>query len=255
MNPAVCRNEITAICGALLCLLTLSGILHAEDRAQEIIAQSKFAGGVVVHVQGSDASLLQSMRGQSPNLLGHLLLAQESDVQAAREKLVEARVHSKISVGQWQSGTLPFIDNFINLLIVEQADAVSRGEVLRVLAPEGTAVLGSETIVKPRPETIDDWPMQLYDASGNAVSKDKVLKPPLQHMQWVGGPRWSRHHDKMSSVSACVSGDGKVFTSSTKGARIRPIFRAIGSSSRATPSMESFCGSSRSTIGLAIFMD
>ena len=147
---------------------------------------------------------------------------EKSDAETAREKLVEAGVHGKISVGQWQSGTLPFVDNFVNLLIVEQADAVSRDEVLRVLAPKGTAFLGSEILVKPRPETMDDWPMQLYDASGNAVSKDKALKPPLQHMQWVGGPRWSRHHDKMSSVSACVSGDGKVFYIFDEGSTYSP---------------------------------
>ena len=57
---------------------------------------------------------------------------------------------------------------------------------------------------------------------GNAVSKDKALKPPLQHLQWVGGPRWSRHHDKMSSVSACVSGDGKVFYIFDEGSTYSP---------------------------------
>jgi outer membrane protein assembly factor BamB len=88
--------------------------------------------------------------------------------------------------------------------------------------PEGTAFIGSDVVVKPRPETMDDWPMQLYDASGNAVSKDKALQPPLQHMQWVGGPRWSRHHDKMSSVSACVSGDGKVFYIFDEGSTYSP---------------------------------
>ena len=178
---------------------------------RRLSTRAGLTGGVVVHVHGADASLLLSLQQQRPNLLGHLLVAQEDTAREAREALVAAGLHGKISVGQWQSGTLPFIDNFVNLLIVERGDAVSREEVLRVLAPEGTALLGSEMLVKPRPATMDDWPQQLYDASGNAVSKDKALKPPLQHMQWVGGPRWSRHHDKMSSVSACVSGDGKVF--------------------------------------------
>ena len=222
MIRTVCRNKITAACGALLWLLTASGVLHGEDRAKEIIAQSKFTGGVVAHVHGADTSLLQSMRQQCPNVLGHLLVAQEANAHGAREELVEAGVHGEISVGVWQTGTLPFIDNFVNILIVEQADAVSRDEVLRVLVPEGTAFLGSEKLVKPRPETMDDWPMALYDASGNAVSKDKALKPPLQHLQWIGGPRWSRHHDKMSSVSACVSGDGKVFYIFDEGSTYSP---------------------------------
>ena len=222
MYRTVCRYGITTVGATLLCFLTASGVLHGADRAREIIEQSKFTGGVVAHVHGADTYLLQSMQQHSPNLLGHLLVAQQADIDTARAKLVEAGLHGKITVGQWQSGTLPFVDNFVNILIVDQADAVSRDEVLRVLVPEGTAFLGSEKLVKPRPETMDDWPMQLYDASGNAVSKDKALKPPLQHLQWIGGPRWSRHHDKMSSVSACVSGDGKVFYIFDEGSTYSP---------------------------------
>ena len=190
--------------------------------AQAIIAKSQFTGGVAVHVHGADAALLCSLQQQHPNLLGHLLVAQDHDARQAREALVAAGLHGTISVGQWQSGTLPFIDNFVNLLIVERNDGVSREEVLRILAPEGTAFLGSEMLVKPRPATMDDWSHQLYDAAGNAVSKDKALKPPLQHLQWVGGPRWSRHHDKMSSVSACVSGGGKVFYIFDEGSTFSP---------------------------------
>lgn len=222
MNQRTCRSEIAAVCGALFCFLTVAGGLRGQDLARAILAKGQFTGGVAVHVHGADALRLQSMQQERPNLLGHLLVAQETDARQARQTLVAAGLHGKINVGVWQSGTLPFIDNFVNLLIVERPGAVSREEVLRVLVPEGTALLGSEILVKPRPATIDDWPMQLYDASGNAVSKDKALKPPLEHLQWVGGPRWSRHHDKMSSVSACVSGDGKVFYIFDEGSTYSP---------------------------------
>lgn len=222
MNQRRPGNVLIAVCGALLCLLTMAGIVRGEDRAPAIIAKGRCTGGVAVHVHGADASLLQSMRQHCPQLLGHLLVPQEADARQARETLVASGLHGVISVGLWQSGTLPFIDNFVNLLIIGRNDAVSREEILRVLVPEGTAFIGSETLVKPRPETLDDWPMQLHDASGNAVSKDKALKPPLQHLQWVGGPRWSRHHDKMSSVSACVSGDGKVFYIFDEGSTFSP---------------------------------
>ncbi len=222
MNQRICRDRTVIVCGALLCLLTVIDGLHGQDQARTILAKSRFTGGVAVHVQGADPSLLLSMQRECPTLLGHLLVAEETDAGKAREALVAAGRHGKIHVGVWQSGALPFIDNFVNVLIVDQPDAVSREEVLRVLVPEGTAFLGSEMLVKPRPATMDDWPMQLHDASGNAVSTDKALKPPLAHMQWVGGPLWSRHHDKMSSVSACVSGDGKVFYIFDKGSTYSP---------------------------------
>ena len=45
------RNELLAICGVLLCFSARSGVLGAEDRAQTLIAKSRFTGGVAVHVQ------------------------------------------------------------------------------------------------------------------------------------------------------------------------------------------------------------
>jgi outer membrane protein assembly factor BamB len=221
MDRGFYRRPVAVVLGTLVGLFAMAGAA-AADPAQAIIAKGHFTGGVAVHVHGAGPSLLRSIEQQCPNSLCHLLVAQEKDALAAREALVAAGLHGKITVGRWQSGTLPFIDNFVNLLIVERGDEVSREEILRVLAPEGTALVGAETLVKPRPATMDDWPQQLYDATGNAVSKDKALKPPLAHLQWVGGPRWSRHHDKMSSVSACVSGDGKVFYIFDEGSTFTP---------------------------------
>ena len=62
---------------------------------------------------------------------------------------------------------------------------------VRVLAPEGTAFLGSEVLVKPRPATMDDWPQQLHDASGNSVSKDKALKPVTLQLIRRGVNDWT----------------------------------------------------------------
>ncbi|MCC6354171.1 MAG: PQQ-binding-like beta-propeller repeat protein [Verrucomicrobiae bacterium] len=222
MRERTPRTWVIAAGAAWLFSIIVCGDLRAEEGAQAVIAKGRFAGGVVAHVHGADAALLCGVQRECPNMLGQLLVADEGDARRAREALVAAGLHGKITVGQWRGGVLPFIDNFVNLLIVERGDAVPREEILRVLAPEGAAVVGQETIVKPRPATMDDWTHQLYDATGNAVSKDKALRPPLQHLQWVGGPRWSRHHDKMSSVSACVSGDGKVFYIFDEGSTFTP---------------------------------
>jgi len=39
-------------------------------------------------------------------------------------------------------------------------------------------------------------------------------------LQWVGNPRWSRHHDRMSSVSAMVSANGRLYYIMDEGSRI-----------------------------------
>ena len=214
--------------------------------------QEPFHGGVAVHVHGADASLLQAIEKQCPNLLGQLLVADEKDAGAARETLVAAGLHGKISVGKWKSGTLPFVDNFVNLLIIEQGVAVAKEEILRVLAPEGTAFIGGEMLVKPRPSTMDDWTHQLYDATGNAVSKDKALKPPLAHLQWVGGPGGRAIMTKCPASRRASAATARCSTSTMKATSSRPTCPATGNSSPAMPSTESRCGAIRSSIGSAI---
>ena len=61
--------------------------------------------------------------------------------------------------------------------------------------------------------------MCIRDRSGNAVARDKVVGPP-RRMQWAGSPRWSRHHDRMASMSALVSGGGRIFYIMDEGSRV-----------------------------------
>ena len=182
-------------------------------------------GGVVVELDAKDASILTALCQENPNRLAHALMRSEQDVAATRNALQEAGLHGRITVSTWDGGVIPFVKNFVNLLICPDGNsAPPREEILRVLAPLGVALSGDgEKIVKPRPGDIDDWPQYLYDETGNAVSNDSAVRPPLGHMQWVGSPRWSRHHETMSSVSACVSGAGKVFYIFDEGNAFSPM--------------------------------
>ena len=96
-------------------------------------------------------------------------------------------------------------------------------EVLRVLVPNGVAMVKDDgewkKTVKPRPDNIDEWSHYLHDSTGNSVANDDVVAPP-RHLQWVGSPRWSRHHDRMASMSALVSTNGRMFYIMDEGSRI-----------------------------------
>ena len=108
-------------------------------------------------------------------------------------------------------------------MITEDIGEVPLDEVLRVLVPNGVAMIKSgnkwERTVKPRPEDIDEWSHYLHDATGNSVAHDDQVAPP-RHLQWVGSPRWSRHHDRMASMSALVSTGGRMFYIMDEGSRI-----------------------------------
>jgi len=96
----------------------------------------------------------------------------------------------------------------VNLIVAEEPGELSREEIQRVLTPGGAAYLGSgsgaEIIRKPVPPGIDEWTHCLHDPSNNAVAHDTVVGPP-KRLQWLGTPRWSRHHDRMASMSAMAS--------------------------------------------------
>jgi len=182
--------------------------------AREILATSGVQGGLVVHLGGGDARRTAALQ-TSPRYLVHGLDADPANVAAARHSLREQGRYGPVTVDRLIGTRLPYIDNLVNLLVADDLGSISHEEVLRVLCPEGVACIrqnGQWTkLVKPRPAAIDDWSHYLHSASNNAVSRDTVVGPP-RRLQWVGSPLYSRHHDRMSSVSAVVSAGGRVFS-------------------------------------------
>jgi hypothetical protein len=75
---------------------------------------------------------------------------------------------------------------------------------------------------KPVPDTIDDWPMHMYEPGNNAVSRDRLVGPP-KHLQWRSGPTWTRSHEFASSLNAMVSISGKLFYVMDEGSRLSPL--------------------------------
>jgi outer membrane protein assembly factor BamB len=144
-------------------------------------------------------------------------------VTASREWLLSQKLSGDVSIDLWRDNQLPYIDNLVNLLVAKNLDRVSMDEVKRVLVPNGVAYFQNagkwQKFVKPRPKEMDDWTHYYYDAKGNATSHDLLVAPPEQ-LQWVGSPRWSRHHDRMSSLSAQVSSGGRLFYIMDQGSRM-----------------------------------
>lgn len=97
---------------------------------------------------------------------------------------------------------LPYVNNLVNAIVsVGQPSGALRKEILRVLAPGGVAFLLrdsskeiAERLVKPQPGNMDDWSHFWQGPDNNGVAEDELVGPP-QHVQWLAGPRWTRHHD------------------------------------------------------------
>ncbi len=202
-----------------------------NTEAETIIEATGVQGGFVVHLLDDQAEPPFALTGDLRVNSSYQVQGWSRDeglVAEARSSLQKSDSYGEVSVGflRDDAGALPYIDNMVNLLVSSATDGlgVSEKEILRVLTPKGKAYLkqkdGSwKTLNKPRPTNIDDWTHYLHGPDGNAVAHDTAVDSP-RHMQWVGSPKWSRHHDRMASMSALVSAAGRLFYIMDDGSRI-----------------------------------
>ena len=206
---------------ALACLLavscTLSGAkaessIHQKD-ARRILDATGVKGGLIVHVGCADAKLTAALRANDSYLV-HGLDKDAEDIGQARRYIQSLGLYGKVSVDRFDGRRLPYIDNLVNLVVAGDIGDVPIAEVMRVLAPKGVAYVkrrGRWTkTLKPWPDQIDEWTHYLHDPQGTMVAQDTVVGPP-RRLQWVGGPKWLRNHDFMSSLNGLVSSNGRIF--------------------------------------------
>ncbi len=206
--------------GFVLLFSGLATVQAANDTAKPPVHE--VAGGFFVHLGCGDGQVTAQLRKHA-GIQVHGLDRDAAKVAVARSSLLVAGQYGDIAIELLTGNELPYVDNFVNLLVIEDLSGIALTEIIRVLVPNGIALIREgdswKRIVKPRPDNIDEWSHYLHDATGNSVAHDDVVAPP-RHLQWVGSPRWSRHHDRMASMSALVSTGGRMFYIMDEGSRI-----------------------------------
>ncbi len=184
-----------------------------SDQAKSILEKSGIRGGLVVHVNCGDGTLTEELKAGDSFLVQGLDPSMEN-VEKARQTIASKQEYGPVSVIQLTGTRLPYKDNLVNLIVAEDLGDISRDEAMRVLTPNGVlmtrGVFGWSKTVKPKPDTIDEWNQYLYNAGNNPVSRDETVGP-TENYQWIGSPRWGRHHDTTASMSALVSANGRIF--------------------------------------------
>ena len=209
---------ITITCSLVLMitfgLTSAAGVsFSSKDQARQILDATGVKGGLIVHIGCGDGKLTAALCANNAFLV-HGLDTDAGNIEQARKHIKSLELYGRVSVDRLSARRLPYVDNLVNLIVSENLGRIPMREVMRVLCPNGAAYIkkGRSWVktIKPRPKEMDDWTHYLHDASNNAVSHDTIVAPPA-HMQWVGSPRWSRHHDRMASMSALVSTNGRIF--------------------------------------------
>ena len=198
---------------AIACATLGAAESPVAEQARTVLHKTGIRGGLAVHLGCGTGELLASLAEDKP-FLGLGLDSDPANVTKARTLLESRGLYGRLSVDLLQDDHLPLIDNLVNLLVVDETTTIPKTELLRVLAPQGVLCVrsreGWSTTTKPTPSEYDDWPHFLHDPSNNAVSTDTVVGPPRRY-QWIGSPKYLRHHDHLSGLSAMVTTGGRIF--------------------------------------------
>ena len=221
----------------MLAAAASAGAAGDPAAAKQILATAGVHGGLVVHLGCGDGRLTATLRPTASYCV-HGLDTDAAQVAKAREHIRSLGLYGSVAVDTFDGSRLPYVDSTVNLVVASVKGQVSSEEIARVLAPRGKALIpagssldtrpgrgrpaltldtrspaglkGWTLFPKPVPQETDEWTHYLHDADNNAVANDTAVGPP-RRLQWQSGPKWTRHHDKMSSVSALVSQGGRIF--------------------------------------------
>ncbi len=181
----------TGICWA-------GGNARAESEARRLLGTCSTKAGVACVPDCGDGELALKLARESE----FLILAMDEDpanVAAAKEKAAEAGLLGRrLYVEQGSPDTIPFAENYVDLLVlsdVREADISEalRAEIMRVLTPiNGRAVLADATISKPELPGSDWWMHKLHAPNNNQVSRDTAFEwPPV--LQFRAMPFYMAH--------------------------------------------------------------
>ncbi len=142
--------------------------------------------------------MLGDLQGQTAIELAHrtdLLIYMQSpkakSVAQARDAVEKAGLYGRrIFIEQGPLDQLYLADNLADaVIILGDANRVSKSEVIRILCPGGKAAYGDKELIKTLPEGVDDWSHPYHGPDNNPQSQDQVIRAPYL-TQFLADPRY-----------------------------------------------------------------
>ena len=127
------------ILGTLILLCTSTA--HSQSRSPaEILKKTETQGGLIVHVGCGDGRLTAGLRVNDRYVVQGLD-TDPANVRKAREHIRSLGIYGQVTVEAFDGKHLPYAENLINLLIVEDSADLTADEIRRVVAPRGVVVI------------------------------------------------------------------------------------------------------------------
>ena len=159
--------------------------------------------GIVVLIGDRGCAAAIELAGRTECLI-FVQLERDEEVAAARLAAEEAGLYgTRIFVARGSAAAIPLADNIADELRAPPG-GVAREEALRVVRPEGLALIGAERAAKPFPPGMDDWTHPYHLPDNNPQSNDTIARAPYL-TQFLAAP----YYDPLPQVT--VSAAGRVF--------------------------------------------
>jgi outer membrane protein assembly factor BamB len=209
-----------------LVVFAVASAVHAGEATEVALAHADATarGGLGLYLGAADSRSIQSLAAGC-----HLfILGMDADRERAarfRAELQATDVADRASVAWRRVPHIPCLDNLVNLLLAEgwgQGDLqkLPLAEVVRVLAPGGVAIVGTDKggsadtllaeanqvplaaaeklprlgawikITKKLDPRFGEWTHFTGGAAQTTVATDTIAGPPSE-VRWVNGPTWS----------------------------------------------------------------
>jgi len=168
-----------------------SSPVYGTEEMMTVLSKIGTEKGICVVLGDAKCELALKLAAGS-ELLIYVQLPRPEDVETARKLIDDAGFYgTRIFIETGPLEHLHLADNLADALIaVGPAAVVSQTEVLRVLRPEGKALLGDKVLIKPFPEGVDDWSHPYHGPDNNPQSHDRVILAPYL-TQFLAEPRYA----------------------------------------------------------------
>lgn len=168
---------------ALLVATTANAVFAADPDSTAILDQIGAKRGIAMVLGDRDGQLAIAL-ARASELMIYVQSPNPDDVAAAR-RTVEAAglLGTRVYVGQGDYRRLHLAEDIADAVIVMESavgpQGVAEAELLRVLRPEGTALVGSKRLVKPHPDGTDEWAHPYHAPDNNPQSNDQLVRRPF----------------------------------------------------------------------------
>ena len=178
------------------CLLTVLFVSSAvaDTSVEDDLEKIGVKRGVVavLDVPGADASSVIDLTNSS-ELTVYFQSANDDQISAVRNAADNAGLLGRrIFVDAGSLDSIHLADNVADSILVSPSarGMTADDELLRVLRPKATALMGDRSLTKPVPAGIDEWTHPYHSPDNNPQSTDQLARGTF-HTQFLAKPKFS----------------------------------------------------------------